>query len=158
MAKTIKAGKWEYTEDELQRMYEEATRRGEEAMKTEIQASSVHYDQSSNRLFLELKNGATFIAPCDLIQGLRGAAPELIAKAKLGPRGASLHWAKLDVDFTVGGLLEGRFGTKKWMEQLPQLLMEKKRSAKLSTKRSARATTRVAATNGNHRRRSRQLA
>jgi hypothetical protein len=55
-------------------------------------------------------------------------------------------------------LLEGRFGTKKWMEQLPQFLVEKKRSSKLSTKRSARATTRVAATNDNHRRRSRQLA
>jgi hypothetical protein len=159
MAKTIKAGKWEYTEDELQRMFEEATRRGEEAMKTEIQASSVRYDQYSGRLVLELKNGATFLVPCDLIQGLRGAEPELIAKARLGPRGASLHWAKLDVDFSVGGLLEGRFGTKKWMEQLPQLLASEKRSNKPSTKRSARTATRNAATNGvAHRRKSRQLS
>ena len=158
MAK-IKLGKWEVEEEELLREIEEATRRGEEAMKTEIQASSVRYDQSSNKLFLELKNGATFVAPCGLIQGLRGAAPELIAKARLGPRGASLHWAKLDVDFSVGGLLEGRFGTKKWMEQLPQLLAEKKRSSKPSTKRSAKTAPRAAATNGgNNRRRSRQLA
>ena len=135
MAKTIKAGKWEYTEDELQRMYEEATRRGEEAMKTEIQALSVRYDQPSDCLVLELKNGATFLVPCDLIQGLRGAAPELIAKAKLGPRGASLHWAKLDVDFSVGGLLEGRFGTKKWMEQLPKRMTKKKTISKAQTKR-----------------------
>ncbi len=158
MAK-VKLGKWEVEEEELLREIEEATRRGEEAMKTEIQASSVRYDQSSGRLVLELKNGATFLVPCDLIQGLHGAEPELIAKARLGPRGASLHWAKLDVDFSVGGLLEGRFGTKKWMEQLPQLLASEKRSNKPSTKRSARTASRGAATNGgNQRRRSRQLS
>ncbi|MBP6824509.1 MAG: DUF2442 domain-containing protein [Acidobacteria bacterium] len=157
MAKIIKAGKWEYTEEELQRMFEEATGRGEESLKTEIQASSVRYDQTNNRLILGLKSGAAFIVPCDLIQGLRGAAPELIAKAKLGPRGASLHWAKLDVDFSVGGLLEGRFGTSKWMEQLPQLLAGKKVVSKPSTKRSAS----VGASSGsasNGRRRSRQVA
>lgn len=158
MAK-VKLGKWEVEEEELLREIEEATRRGEEAMKTEIQASSVRYDQSSGRLVLELKNGATFLVPCDLIQGLRGAEPELIAKARLGPRGASLHWAKLDVDFSVGGLLEGRFGTKKWMEQLPQLLASEKRSNKPSTKRSARTASRDAGANGgNQRRRSRQLS
>lgn len=158
MAK-IKLGKWEVEEEELLREIEEATRRGEESLKTEIQASRVRYDQESGRLILELKNCSTFIVPCDLIQGLRGAAPELIAKARLGPRGASLHWARLDVDFSVSGLLEGRFGTRKWMEQLPQLLAEKKRSSKPSTKRSAKTATRVAATNGgNSRRRSRQLA
>ncbi|MFN0109438.1 MAG: DUF2442 domain-containing protein [Blastocatellia bacterium] len=160
MAKVIKAGKWEYTEEELQQMFEEATRRGEEAMKTEITASSVRYDQASGRLILELKNGSTFIVPSDLIQGLRDAEPELIAKAKLGPRGASLHWAKLDVDFSVGGLLEGRFGTKKWMEQLPQLLAEQKASRKPSTKRSTNVgsvgAANVPASNG--RRRSRQVA
>lgn len=156
MAK-IKFGKWEVDEEELQREFEEATRRGQEAMKTEIQASSVRYDQASGRLILELKNGSTFIVPCDLIQGLRGAAPELIAKAKLGPRGASLHWAKLDVDFSVGGLLEGRFGTKKWMEQLPQLLAEKKAPRKSSTKRSVTVSAAsIPANNG--RRRSRQVA
>ena len=134
------ATKWEYTEEELQQMYEEATRRGEESLKTETQASSAQYDKATGRLVLELKNGATFIVPCDLIQGLRGASPELIAKVKLGPRGASLHWSKLDVDFSVGGLVQGRFGTKKWMEQMPQLLAEKKAAAR----RQARAKTQSA--------------
>ncbi|MDX2044222.1 MAG: DUF2442 domain-containing protein [Acidobacteriota bacterium] len=156
MAKTIKAGKWEYTEEELQQMFEEATRRGEEAMKTEIRASSARYDQKANRLVLELKNGATFIAPCDLIQGLRGAAPELIAKVKLGPRGATLHWSKLDVDFTVGGLLEGRFGTKKWMERLPELLAETKSSARRQTRTRTSSTAKTSSTNG--RKRIRQVA
>ena len=149
MAK-IKLGKWEVEEEELLREIEEATRRGEESLKTEIQASAARYDQATGRLVLELKNGATFIVPCELIQGLRDAPPEQIAKVKLGPRGASLHWAKLDIDFSVGGLVQGRFGAKKWMEQLPQLLAE--------TKPSTRRPSRAKAPSANGRKGSRQVA
>jgi hypothetical protein len=114
----LKAGKWTYTEEELERMFDEADRRGKESLKTEIQAHEARYDRKTDRLVIELKNGATFIVPCDLIQGLRGADPKDIAAVELGPRGASLHWEKLDQDFTVGGLLRGIFGTKKWMAEL----------------------------------------
>lgn len=114
----LKAGKWTYTEAELEQMFAEADRRGEEALKTEIQAHAARYDRKTNRLVIELKNGATHIVPCALIQGLHDAAPKDIAAVELGPRGASLHWEKLDQDFTVGGLVRGIFGTKKWMEKL----------------------------------------
>src|SRR2546422_8754462 len=106
---TLKAGKWTYTEAEFERMFAEATKRGKEAMKTEIRARQARYDRKSNRLIIELMNGATHIVPCDLIQGLRDADPKDIAAVELGPRGASLHWEKLDQDFTVGGLVRGVF-------------------------------------------------
>jgi hypothetical protein len=118
MAKIVKSGKWEYSEAELQLMYETATRRGEEAIKTEKQAHAVRYDQTTNRLILELKNNVTVMLPCDLIQGLADAAPIEIAEVELGARGASLHWEKLDQDFSVNGLVNGIFGTQKWMENL----------------------------------------
>lgn len=114
----LKAGKWTYSEKELDRMFAEATKRGEESLKTEIQAHAARYDRKTNRLIIDLKNGATHIVPCELIQGLRDADPRDIAAVELGLRGASLHWEKLDQDFTVGGLVRGIFGTKKWMEQL----------------------------------------
>ncbi len=114
----IKAGKWSITEEEFERQFAEATKRGKEALKTEIQAQSARYDRKTNRLVIELKNGATFIVPCDLIQGLRDADPKDIAAVELGLRGASLHWEKLDQDFSVGGLVRGVFGNKKWMEEL----------------------------------------
>jgi hypothetical protein len=114
----LRAGKWTYTEAEFEQMFEEANRRGKESLKTEIQAREARYDCKTNRLVIELKNGATFIVSCDLIQGLRGADPKDIAAVELGPRGASLHWEKLDQDFSVGGLVRGIFGTKKWMEEL----------------------------------------
>ncbi len=118
MAKIIKSKKWEYSAEELEMMYETATRRGEEALKTEKQAQAVRYDHATHRIILELKNGITMLLPCDLMQGIADAAPDEIAEVKLGARGASLHWEKLDQDFSVNGLVNGIFGTKKWMENL----------------------------------------
>lgn len=134
----LKAGKWTYTEEELERMFAEADRRGEEALKTEIQAQAARYDRKTNRLIIELKNGATHIVPCELIQGLRDAAPRDIAAVELGLRGASLHWEKLDQDFTVGGLVRGIFGTKKWMEQLHRSGGRAKTKAKSAARANGR--------------------
>jgi hypothetical protein len=117
MAK-VKMGRWEYTERELESMFDEATVRGRIASTVEPQAKSAHYDRANNRVVVELKNGATFILPCKLAQGLSGASPYDLALVELGPRGASLHWKKLDVDFSIIGLMSGVFGNKSWMAKL----------------------------------------
>src|SRR2546427_6275224 len=111
----VKFGKWEYSDEELKAQFAKATQDGEKAMRAEPQARSVHYDRSSNRIIIDLKNGATFIVPCELLQGLSDASPDDIAEVELGPRGAALHWEKLDVDFSIEGLMSGRFGSKSWM-------------------------------------------
>jgi len=117
MAK-VKMGRWEYTEQELANMFDEATIRGNLASSVEPQAKSVYYDRATNRVVVDLKNGATFIFPSGLAEGLRDAATDDIAKVELGPRGASLRWDKLDVDFSIVGLMSGVFGSKVWMAKL----------------------------------------
>jgi Protein of unknown function (DUF2442) len=117
MAK-VKMGRWEYTEQEMEKMFDEATIRGKLASTTEPQAKSVHYDRGTNRVIVDLKNGATFIFPCELAEGLRDASAVDLNRVVLGPRGASLHWEKLDVDFSITGLMSGIFGTKAWMARL----------------------------------------
>ncbi|MGH9837637.1 MAG: DUF2442 domain-containing protein [Blastocatellia bacterium] len=139
----LKAGKWTYTDEELDRMFEEADRRGKESLKTEIQARAASYDRKANRLVIELKNGVTLIVPCDLMQGLRDADPKDIAAVEIGLRGASLHWEKLDQDFTIGGLVRGIFGTKKWMAELERENTNSKHQA---------AATRAIVKNGRHQR------
>ncbi|MDQ3753480.1 MAG: DUF2442 domain-containing protein, partial [Acidobacteriota bacterium] len=89
MAK-VKIGKWEIDEEELERQHSEAVRRGEERMATEPQAKSASYDRKTNRLIIEMENGSTFILPCQLLQGLAGAAPEDIAEVELLPYGNAL--------------------------------------------------------------------
>lgn len=139
----LKAGKWTYTEEQLEQMFAESDRRGAEALKTEIQARHAYYDPAAQRLVIELKSGATHSVPCQLIQGLRDADPADIAAVELGLRGASLHWEKLDNDFTVGGLVRGIYGTKKWMEQLAREDEETTRT-KATPKRQRAATSATA--------------
>ena len=111
-------GDYTYTDDELNRMYENATRAGEEALKNEPRARKAWYDRASNRLVIDLINGSRIELPCNRIQGLKDADPDDIAAVTLTPFGMGLHWEKLDQDFSVAGLVRGIFGTKHWMAML----------------------------------------
>jgi hypothetical protein len=119
MAK-VKVGEWEVEEEELERQHKAAKRRGKETARSEVQAKTVHYDAFTNRVVIELKNGAIFQLPRSLVQGLSDAPSEELAQVRLGPRGASLHWDTLDVDLSISGLLMGVFGTRSWMAALGQ--------------------------------------
>jgi hypothetical protein len=85
---------------------------------TEPRAESAYYDQSSDRIVINLKSGATYSFPPVLAQGLAGASPEDLAEVEVTPAGDGLHWEKLDADFSVPALLAGVFGTDAWMAQL----------------------------------------
>ncbi len=116
----LKAGKWTYSAEELEKMYAEAEKRGKERLRTEPRANRAAYDPQTRRMLIELRNGCTLFVPVDLLQGLRGASDEDLADFSLMPRGFDLHWHRLDAQFTVDGLLKGLFGTKKWMAALNQ--------------------------------------
>jgi hypothetical protein len=106
------------SDEEFERQYAEAVKRGKERLKTEPRAKSATYDPKTRRIIIELLNGCVFIVPVDLMQGLRGASDEDLMDFSLMPRGFDLHWHKLDAQFTVFGLLQGLFGTKRWMAEL----------------------------------------
>ncbi len=84
----------------------------------EPRADSAYYDQSSDRIVINLKSGATYSFPPALAQGLAGASPEDLAEVEVTPSGDGLHWEKLDADFSVSALLAGVFGTPAWMAQI----------------------------------------
>jgi len=117
MAK-VKIDQWEIEEEELERQHQAALQQGTRKVQSEPQAQTASYDAHTNRLVIELKNGVIFQLPCPLIQGLRDASPDTIAQLHLGPRGASLHWENLNLDFSLAGLLAGIFGTQVWMAEL----------------------------------------
>ncbi|PKO23496.1 MAG: DUF2442 domain-containing protein [Chloroflexi bacterium HGW-Chloroflexi-1] len=117
MAK-VQVGKWEVEEEELERQHREAIKRGMETAQSEPQAKTVGYDRPTNRLIIELRSGIIFLLPCALVQGLAKATPDDIAQVRLGPRGASLHWDRLSVDFSLSDLMAGAFGTHAWMAEM----------------------------------------
>jgi Protein of unknown function (DUF2442) len=98
--------------------YERAKQAAARADHIEPRARSARYDRRSNRVVVELRNGASFIFPPELAQGLAGASAEDLAEVQVTPSGAGLRWPNLDADFNLPKLLAGEFGTKSWMAEL----------------------------------------
>lgn len=95
--------------------YQQATRAGEAQRAKAPMPSSVRFDAASGRIVVDFTNGACFMAPARALQGLETATDAQLAEVELlGETG--LHWESLDVDFTIAGLMNGVFGTAKFME------------------------------------------
>jgi len=124
--------------NEKQLTYEEilaqipaARARAKEASRTQPRARAATFDAATRRVRIELKNGCVFEFPVDLAQGLRGVPADVLEQVEIFPGGRALRWDALDVDFSVPGLVAGRFGGKAWMRQL-----ENEMAAKSPTPRS----------------------
>lgn len=134
--------KWNMSDEEFERQYAEAKKRGEERMKTEPRAKSARYDPDAKRLVIELLNGCVFICPTDLLQELRGASAADLADFELMPRGFDLHWKRLDVQFTVAGLLYdlcGASGVEPESRVWPARAVTRREAARENGKRNKRA-------------------
>ncbi|GGD14006.1 DUF2442 domain-containing protein [Aureimonas glaciei] len=79
-----------------------------------LHAIAARYDAPSGRLVIDFQNGATFMVPARLLQDLENAGDDDLAEVEL-EFGYALRWDKLDVDFTVPGIVTGIFGTASHM-------------------------------------------
>jgi hypothetical protein len=78
-------------------------------------AVAVEYRAKNDVLILRFATGVKLLIPRSLLQGLRNADPRAVAKVELDDYGRELHWESLDVDHYIPGLIDGVFGTRKWM-------------------------------------------
>lgn len=101
------------TDDEI----EAANQRGRVAMATTPRAKAARYDREQDRVIVDLVSGATFSFPPRLLQGFDRATADEIAEVDVLGVGFGLHWEALDADFTVAGLMGGRFGTARYMRE-----------------------------------------
>jgi hypothetical protein len=102
----------------LQMHINQARQAGEVLDATEPRAVKAWYEQTSARVFIEIKNGVVMGFPYQLLEGLELATPEQLAEVEITPSGYGLHWESLDVDLGVPQLVAGVFGTKTWMKEL----------------------------------------
>jgi Protein of unknown function (DUF2442) len=98
--------------------YAAATERGRILRETVPHATAARYDAKADRMIIDLTNGTSFAFPPHLVQGLVGATAEQLAQVELMGGGYGLGWDELDEHVTVPGLLNGVFGTAKWMAHL----------------------------------------
>lgn len=106
------------SDEEFERQFAQATKRGERRLQTEPRAKSAYYDAGHGRVVIELTNGCVFMFPAHLAQGLRNASARELREIEVMAHGVALRWPKLDADFTVAGLVSGIFGTRAWMAEL----------------------------------------
>ena len=94
---------------------EKAKNSGRAVLDQEPRAVAARYDGRSKKIIVDLTNGATFAFPAALVEGLAEASTQELADVEILGVGLGLHWESLDVDYTVRGLLNGVFGTSRWM-------------------------------------------
>lgn len=76
---------------------------------------AVRFDRETERIIVDFANGATFLVPARALEGLGEATSDELAEVELlGETG--LHWEKLDVDYTIQGLMAGIFGSRAFLE------------------------------------------
>ncbi|MGI2907782.1 DUF2442 domain-containing protein [Tolypothrix sp. VBCCA 56010] len=108
----------DFTEETLNNEIVQARAAAAIADASEPRAQAAHYDLDLNRIVVELRSGATFLFPPELVQGLAGASPDNLKNVEVTPSGEGLHWEQLDVDMSIPALIMGIFGTKAWMAEL----------------------------------------
>jgi hypothetical protein len=95
--------------------YLEAYRREQEELATIPHAVSARYDRRIGRVVVGLSNGLEISFSPRNAQGLETATVEQLREIEIDPPGFGIHFPALDADFYVPALLEGIFGSKRWI-------------------------------------------
>lgn len=83
--------------------------------RTVVKAS---YSKTSDRLRLVLSDGATYSIPRRLLQGLNNAAESELGRIQIISGGRGLLWPLIDASHYVPALLQGVYGSEKWMTSI----------------------------------------
>lgn len=84
-------------------------------------AQGARYDSRLGLIAITLEGGCEFAFPVALAEGLADAPRSKLRKIKISPNGLGLHWPLPDADLYVPGLIEGAFGSRRWMQQIGKL-------------------------------------
>ncbi len=100
--------------------YEKGLVEGQKELDEMPKARAANYDAKIESMILEMESGVTFIVPVSLIQGLQTEDTAALCDFDLLFEGTEIHWNSLDVQFFIGSLVNGRFGTQKWMSSISE--------------------------------------
>ena len=81
-------------------------------------AQEVEHVPGLNLLIVRLSNQRRLVLPVEDLQGLKHATHEQLADYELVGRGTGISFPALDADFYVPALIEGVYGTRRWMAEL----------------------------------------
>ena len=100
-------------------------------------ATSARYDVGTARIVVQLDSGLELAFPSGQAEGLEAAGIEDLSVIEISPTGMGLHWPRLDADLYLPGLLQGIFGSPRWMAaQMGRLGGQSKTDAKAAAAQS----------------------
>ena len=115
--------------------FKAASARGAAAIARGPVARAARYDSRRGLIVITLEGGCEFSFPAALAEGLADAPRSKLAKIKVSPNGLGLHWPLLDADLYVPALIEGAFGSHRWMQQIGKLGGSSRSAAKAKASR-----------------------
>jgi hypothetical protein len=80
-------------------------------------ALSACYNRALDVIVLHVDNGRRLVIPREELQGLEHATEEQIAEIEIFG-GLDIAWPRLDLDHYLPALVQGIYGSEKWMESL----------------------------------------
>ena len=95
--------------------YREATERSQQRLRDEPHVVKAHYDPKLGRVILSFSNHTWFAFRPEDAQGLEGATTAQLKKIEITPSKFGIDFTALDAQFDVGALMQGHFGSRKWM-------------------------------------------
>lgn len=103
------------SDEEFARQFHAANERYAHRLATEPHIVKAQYDTKLKRVFLHLSNHAWFAFRPEDAQGLEHATTAQLKKIEITPSSFGIDFPLLDVQFDVTGLIQGHFGSRKWM-------------------------------------------
>ena len=99
------------------RTLENANRHAAERLQAGPVVLATRYDEGLDRAVIELDTGIEIVFPPRRAQGLETACPADLSPIEISPSGLGLHFPKLDADLYLPSLLDGFFGSKRWVSR-----------------------------------------
>ena len=111
---------------------------------------AAHYDRKTGRAVIQLSSKLIVsFSPGD-VEGLEDAKASQLSEIEISPSGFGIHFRAVDADLYVPGLIEGAFGSGRWIQQIGKLgglsrSASKAKASRENGKRGGRPKERAAA-------------
>jgi hypothetical protein len=81
-------------------------------------AVSATFVGAEDAIAIQFADGVQIHIPRRLLQGLEDATPQQLGRMKLEGPGTGLAWPALGVAHYIPGVIDGLFGTRRWMAEI----------------------------------------
>ncbi len=95
--------------------YRAATESAQQRLQTEPHITKAHYDPKLGLIIVQLSSRGFFSFRPEDAQGLGSGSAAQLSDIEISPSRFGLHFPSLDAHFDITALLQGHFGSRKWM-------------------------------------------